>query len=208
MIRLTPQGQQALDLVKQKMTGTRNDGKTPAWQHPIDVLKVFCEMIDDVGSWLGEPLVIIEPIILLHDIVEDTDVTLDVVEKDFGFVIRDHVAYLTKPDTCRFGTAELVTYFYKLQELAPATAKAIKCCDRIANLREAEGVFKPYRLERYRFETKMFLVPIANSILDPWGEWLALKLLALSICDSEIARFKSKAEERRYVDQKLLQRRP
>lgn len=169
------------------MTGTRNDGKTPAWQHPIDVMNVVGELMQQCGD--HESREDLEVVALLHDIIEDTPIEFGELDEQYGWGIAKAVSLLTKPDGCRFGTPALVTYFHRLMddtsEKAADIARIVKCCDRIANLREAVGVFKPYRLERYKFETKMFVIPIAMKIPDPWGPWLKSELEGLSIAQTE-----------------------
>lgn len=173
-------------LVRSKMTDVRNDGKTPSWQHPLDVVGVVREVLSTVHpqshSYEVERM---EVVALLHDIVEDSDVTLNEVNKEFSWDVRCDVMYLTKSDTCRFGTPELVEYFHRLMTQASPECRIVKCCDRIANLREVEGVFKPYRLERYKFETKMFVIPIAMTLPEALSKRLVNKLSSLSIAASE-----------------------
>lgn len=174
-------------LIRENMKGTRNDEKTPAWQHPIDVMIVAREMTVSCGEhmYMEE----IETVALLHDIIEDSEVTPQQLCSQFGQDIANAVLRLTKTPGCRFGTPELVDYFYKIinsnDGKVAEIAKIVKCCDRIANLREAHGVFEPYRLERYIFETKMFVIPIAMSVEPQWGNWLVKQLKSLSIADSE-----------------------
>jgi (p)ppGpp synthase/HD superfamily hydrolase len=206
---LSETGKSALTLVHKHMKGKRNDGVTPAWQHPIDVLDVVYEMLEKTNSNGPESnFDEFEQVALLHDILEDTDLTQeDLKQEGFHFdVIRD-VALLTKSDGCRFGTEDLVRYFYDLQESNSVVAQAVKCCDRIANLREAKGVFKPYRFARYQFETKMFLIPLAKRVGGDWGKFLTDELIRLSITDVEMEG-KSKSQQEKYIALKLKEQRP
>ena len=231
---------EAEELVRREMTGTRNDGKTPAWQHPIDVRNVVRELMKrcgdydkecanpkdlpdivlDDGAVVGVPYEeldpfdagscsdeLIETAALLHDVYEDTSVNHDEIIEQFGYNVHYIIGRLTKPEGCRFGTPALVQYFHNFlgteygsqhaSGAAGTVARIVKCCDRIANLREAAGVFKPYRLERYRFETKMFVIPIASLIEDPWGVWLKEQLELLSFVDSQKQQIRDRAKRRR-----------
>ena len=59
----------------------------PFIQHPLEVAYILAELQLDITSIIAG---------LLHDVVEDTDVTLDEIEAEFGARLRFLVAGVTK----------------------------------------------------------------------------------------------------------------
>ena len=177
----------AENLIRTRMKGFRMDGKTPSFMHPIQMFEVLEEMNAETGNVLSEISMFekLAVICLLHDVLEDTDTTYEELYEEFGFRVASSVEALTKKKEERFGTPELVEYFHRLQTNGGAFAQIVKCLDRIANLRDLSR-FTEYRRQRYFFETKMFVIPVASQIPDPWGVWLLEKLHELSTVESEI----------------------
>lgn len=79
---------------------------------------------------------------LLHDVVEDTSITIDAIEQAFGPFVRSLVDQLTKPN-------EPLTY----------VAKSIKACDLIDNLSDLVEVAPPG-------EALAYLIMKAQQVLD------------------------------------------
>jgi (p)ppGpp synthase/HD superfamily hydrolase len=180
----------AISIVRQEMIGLRNDGKTPSWQHPYDVEEVVLQMIKDCPEGathlLDSEIIHMQIVALLHDLLEDTAWKASAIKRMFNEDVMKDVQSLTKEYDCRFGTPQLVEYFNHLVTEASHFARIVKCCDRIANLKEARGVFTPYRLERYIFETKMLVIPIAMTVgISDFSDWLVMELERLSVADSE-----------------------
>ena len=177
------------DYMKVRMQGVRNDGVTPAWQHPIDVLNVFEEMCAAVGRlnrWENE-YEKLQQICLLHDIIEDgvhsdgNPVTMgSLLYAGFDQDTVYQVNLLSKPDDCKSsapqGHAELIKYFSRMLTATADHARIVKVLDRIANMREAVGVFSPKRLERYCWESQVMVMGLAQTVMNPWGEWLRNEL--------------------------------
>ena len=72
----------------------------------------------------------------LHDVVEDTGVTLELVRAEFGDEIADLVGWLTdvsRPDHGNRAARKAVDRAHTAA--APAEAQTIKCCDLISNTR-------------------------------------------------------------------------
>lgn len=70
---------------------------------------------------------------LLHDVVEDTDMTLDDIERLFGTTVAQYVYFLTKPHNVAGNRALRKALFNKQLELAPIEAKIIKFFDMFHN---------------------------------------------------------------------------
>ncbi len=153
-----------IEKLKIYMSGTRDNGVTPAWQHPIEVLHVFEEMQKEVGY--------ARDIDLEDDFEKDQrETVIEIIRK--SCLLHDIIEDGIKEDGTLFDCYDL--------------AIIVKCCDRISNLREAVNTFKPYRLERYKWETKMFIIPLAKE-LDYyliWQNWFLDQLEELSYTEHQ-----------------------
>jgi (p)ppGpp synthase/HD superfamily hydrolase len=70
----------------------------------------------------------------LHDVVEDTQISLNDIEKVFGPVVADLVSWLTdtsKPEDGNRAARKAIDRDHLAE--APAAAQTIKCCDLISN---------------------------------------------------------------------------
>jgi (p)ppGpp synthase/HD superfamily hydrolase len=106
----------------------------PYWTHPMDV----ADLLHDHGH----SDVHTQVVALLHDVVEDTHVTLDEIKEHFGEAVAEDVKWLTKrdysgqtdPSGKPLNRAEKkVLECYRLK-LAPAHVKTIKLADRLHNM--------------------------------------------------------------------------
>lgn len=125
----------------------------------------YAHHLDTVAHLLqpyGEPAQVIG---FLHDVVEDTPVTLEHIRADFGDLVRDCVGLLTdEPGRDRAEKKERTQA--KLADVDAHSprhlALIVKAADRHANLRQsAAGVREgdaasPRKLERYRQEHPAF----------------------------------------------------
>lgn len=130
-------------------------------EHVVEVLGRF--------QYDGRPELIISA--WLHDTVEDTDVTLEIVEQKYGPVVRDIVYRLTDEEgSCR-RERKFRTY-PKVRGHRDATI--VKLCDRIANM-EASFVnlekFTMYRGEYPEFRENLYVPGMAE------GLWSYLEFL-------------------------------
>jgi len=102
---------------------------------------------------------------LLHDVVEDSDVTLDLLRKDFGNEVADLVDGLTKISTLTFrSTAEEQAENYRklLMSVArDARVIIIKLADRLHNMRTLDPL-SPDRRKRIALETRELYAPLAH----------------------------------------------
>jgi GTP diphosphokinase / guanosine-3',5'-bis(diphosphate) 3'-diphosphatase len=129
----------------------------PYYQHPFAVAEIIAEMNFDSASVITA---------LLHDTVEDTIVTLDVIEKEFGNHIArlvDGVTKLTKieyqPDHIR--QAE---NFRKLLVAMSEDIRVllIKLADRLHNMRTLKYIKAPEKRMRIAHETMEVYAPLAE----------------------------------------------
>ncbi len=70
----------------------------------------------------------------LHDVVEDTDVTLELIWDEFGAIVTSYVHWLTNPSTKADGNrAARKAKDRDFMSRAPAAVKTIKLADLISN---------------------------------------------------------------------------
>jgi len=106
---------------------TRKYTGEPYVVHPIEV----ASLVESVGG--TEAMVAAA---LLHDVLEDTGVTVDVLEEQFGSEVADLVLWLTdvsKPDDGNRSTRKALDRQHSAA--APAAAQTIKVADLISNTR-------------------------------------------------------------------------
>src|SRR5258705_13119485 len=102
---------------------------------------------------------------LLHDVVEDSNVTLDDIRRDFGGEVADLVDGLTKIATLTFrSTAEEQAENYR--KLLMSVAKdarviIIKLADRLHNMRTLDPL-PPDKRKRIALETRELYAPLAH----------------------------------------------
>lgn len=104
---------------------------------------------------------------ILHDTTEDTDVSIEEIEKEFGPSIRFLVDSLTKLSRLRY--AGLERHVESLRHLLVATASdirviIIKMADRLHNMRTIEFVTPVEKRERIARDTMEVYVPIAERL--------------------------------------------
>lgn len=107
----------------------RDDGR-PYLTHPVRVARVLLE------EWEQDGLELIQAA-LLHDVVEDSEVTLADIEERFGAEVAGLVDHLTKPPVAEGEekSARDARYYERLSE-GPEGAKLVKLADRLDNLRD------------------------------------------------------------------------
>ncbi len=131
----------------------------PYFSHPIQVAGILTEMKLD-------PATIITA--LLHDTVEDTDVTLDDIEKNFGKEIRDLVNGVTKLSKIEMTTKQQkqAENFRKLVLAMSNDIRVllVKLADRIHNMRTLDYIKSEEKRKRIALETMDIYAPLAGRI--------------------------------------------
>ena len=104
---------------------------------------------------------------LLHDIVEDTDVTSEDIAREFGQEIADMVAGVTKLSTIQFASVE-ETQVENYRKMFLAMGKdirviLIKLADRLHNMRTLKYISRPRQISNAK-ETLELYAPLANRL--------------------------------------------
>jgi len=138
--------------------GQTRDSGEPYMAHPVMVAHILADMrMDVVAMETG----------LLHDVVEDTSITVDQVRKEFGPEVArcvDGVTKLTKLDifSAEDRQAESVRKML-LAMVEDIRVILVKLADRIHNMRTL-GYLNPERRERIARETIEIYAPIAHRL--------------------------------------------
>ncbi|MET0903266.1 MAG: bifunctional (p)ppGpp synthetase/guanosine-3',5'-bis(diphosphate) 3'-pyrophosphohydrolase [Acidimicrobiales bacterium] len=130
----------------------------PYIQHPLAVARIVADLgLDDVTVAAA----------LLHDAVEDTGITLDDLEADFGSDITTIVDGVTKLDRIKFDTKE-AQQAASMRKMLVAMAKdlrvlIIKLSDRLHNMRTIAAM-PEFKQERTARETLDIYAPLAHRL--------------------------------------------
>jgi (p)ppGpp synthase/HD superfamily hydrolase len=135
-------------------------GKVPYVLHPIRV------------GWLAAPCYrsvkrdVTYIVALLHDVVEDTDATLEEVAELFGEDVAGYVAELTKP--AHLSRKEQVAWMLETAPTMSRVASNVKAADRIDNLRSffvpGEDIGWPeWKVKRYIDEAVKLAEGLVNA---------------------------------------------
>jgi GTP pyrophosphokinase len=130
----------------------------PYITHPIAVARILAPLHIDVQAIIAA---------LLHDVVEDTDITTEQLTEKFGKPVAELVEGLSKLDRLKFETREdaQAENFRKMLLAMARDVRVIliKLADRLHNMRTLESMDADKR-ERIGRETMDIYAPIANRL--------------------------------------------
>ena len=135
---------------------TRDSGD-PYLSHPVEVANILTELkLDSATIATG----------LLHDTIEDTKITYENVEKEFGKEVADLVDGVTKISVLEGKIIEN-SKAENIRKLILATSKDIrvllvKIADRLHNMRTLDSISEEDRRLRIAKETMEIYAPLAN----------------------------------------------
>ncbi|MCI0691012.1 bifunctional (p)ppGpp synthetase/guanosine-3',5'-bis(diphosphate) 3'-pyrophosphohydrolase [candidate division KSB1 bacterium] len=166
----------------------------PYFEHCLEVAKILCDLRMDYFTIAGG---------LLHDVVEDTGVSIAEVEEKFGKEIAVLVDGVTKISELKFDSLEArqAENFRKmlLSMVRDIRVILIKFADRLHNMRTIEYLPEKKRL-RIAIETRDVYAPLAHRLGIAKIRWeledLALKTLAPKAYWEMVEKIASKREER------------
>ncbi|SRR6266404_3440723 len=127
---------------------TRDEG-SPYIVHPV---RVALSLVDELN--LFSPSLICSA--LLHDVIEDSDVTRTDVARMFDEQIAEIVWLLTK-----FEDVSLREYLARIERAAETGAPLVKLCDRLDNMRSVVDTPSLAKKRRYIRTTEELYLPLA-----------------------------------------------
>ncbi|MFJ2959665.1 RelA/SpoT family protein [Streptomyces sp. NPDC087270] len=134
---------------------TRKSGE-PYITHPLAVTLILAELGAETTTLTAS---------LLHDTVEDTEVTLDQVRRGFGEEVSYLVDGVTKLEKVDYGAAAEPETFRKMLVATGNDVRvmSIKLADRLHNMRTL-GVMRPEKQARIAKVTRDVLIPLAERL--------------------------------------------
>ncbi|MEU5716009.1 HD domain-containing protein [Streptomyces sp. NPDC020403] len=134
---------------------TRKSGE-PYITHPLAVTLILAELGAETTTLTAS---------LLHDTVEDTEVTLDQVKAEFGAEVCYLVDGVTKLEKVDYGAAAEPETFRKMLVATGNDVRvmSIKLADRLHNMRTL-GVMRPEKQARIAKVTRDVLIPLAERL--------------------------------------------
>lgn len=128
----------------------------PYITHPLAVTLILAELGAETTTLTAS---------LLHDTVEDTDVTLEQVKAEFGAEVAYLVDGVTKLEKVDYGAAAEPETFRKMLVATGNDVRvmSIKLADRLHNMRTL-GVMRPEKQARIAKVTRDVLIPLAERL--------------------------------------------
>lgn len=149
--------QRAIELARSSHAGQARKSGEPYFYHPLRVAHLAARHWMDFASIMAA---------ILHDVVEDTPVTLEEVEVDFGSEVALLVNGLTKAADERLNRQALKEKTYRKQLLAAIEDVRVLCLkfwDRMDNL-ETISALNPQKQSLIAEETRSIYVPLARHL--------------------------------------------
>ncbi len=143
--------------------GQRRKDNLPYLSHPLEVAGILTELkLQERAIAAG----------LLHDVVEDTDYTVDQMEKEFGPDIARLVDGVTKMGRLTSGSSRAQVYSENYRKMILAMARdvrviLIKLADRLHNMRTLKSL-EEEKQKRIAQETLDIYAPIAGRLGIHW----------------------------------------
>ncbi|MDX3642775.1 RelA/SpoT family protein [Streptomyces sp. MB09-02B] len=143
-------------LAESSHRGQMRKSGEPYITHPLAVTLILAELGAETTTLTAS---------LLHDTVEDTDVTLDQVREEFGAEVCFIVDGVTKLEKVDYGAAAEPETFRKMLVATGNDVRvmSIKLADRLHNMRTL-GVMRPEKQERIANVTRDVLIPLAERL--------------------------------------------
>ncbi len=143
-------------LAESSHRGQMRKSGEPYITHPLAVTLILAELGAETTTLTAS---------LLHDTVEDTDVTLDQVCEEFGEEVRYLVDGVTKLEKVDYGAAAEPETFRKMLVATGNDVRvmSIKLADRLHNMRTL-GVMRREKQERIAKVTRDVLIPLAERL--------------------------------------------
>ncbi len=171
----------AFDMALEAHKDMRRKSGEPYIYHPLEVARIT---VEEIG--LGTTSVICA---LLHDVVEDTEITLEEIEQEFGNVVARIIDGLTKISGLynkSTNTSDQAENFRKMLLTLADDVRVIliKLADRLHNMRTLDSMPKEKQL-KIASETSFLFAPLAHR-LGLYAVKSELEDLALKYTEPEV----------------------
>ena len=150
--------QRAYEFAAESHRGQVRKSGEPFIRHPLEVAHILADLGMDTATLVAA---------LLHDVVEDTDLSLEVIEREFGDEVARLVDGVTKLDKIRYRSREQ-EQAENVRKMVIAMARDIrvlivKLADRLHNMRTLEALSRPKQEEKAT-ETLEIYAPLAHRL--------------------------------------------
>lgn len=139
-------------------TGFRKDNVTPEFQHQIEIA-LYATTLKGLTN---DDEALLLQMIMLHDVVEDYNVSLIEIEAKFGKEVMDGVRALSK--AIQGQKKDMAVYMDDLTN--NYLAALAKGCDRVHNVQSMRGVFNYAKQENYAAEVREHFFPMLRRVRD------------------------------------------
>ena len=147
----------AFAFAREAHKGQRRKSKEPYITHPIAVARIAAiELNLDVNVVIA---------CFLHDVVEDTAVTVEDVKVRFGDDVASLVRVVTKPNRDKYEMSKQLDNFKQMLNAMRGDIRGIliKLADRLHNMRTLSSM-RPDKQMKIAGETDYFYAPLANRL--------------------------------------------
>ncbi|MGH2692639.1 MAG: HD domain-containing protein, partial [Actinomycetota bacterium] len=150
--------QRAYEFAAKSHRGQVRKSGEPFIRHPLEVTHVLADLGMDTATLVAA---------LLHDVVEDTDMGLEVIEREFGEEVARMVDGVTKLDKITYRSREQ-EQAENVRKMVVAMARDIrvlivKLADRLHNMRTLDALSRP-KQEAKATETLEIYAPLAHRL--------------------------------------------
>ncbi|MBO7730538.1 MAG: bifunctional (p)ppGpp synthetase/guanosine-3',5'-bis(diphosphate) 3'-pyrophosphohydrolase [Lachnospiraceae bacterium] len=151
--------ERAYEVAKEAHGDQKRHSGEPYITHPVEVAIILAELEMDKETIIAA---------LLHDVVEDTDMTLDEVRREFGNEVAELVDGVTKLTQIKYSADKIEVQAENLRKMFLAMAKdirviIIKLADRLHNMRTLQYMTREKQKEKAK-ETMDIYAPIAQRL--------------------------------------------
>lgn len=140
----------ALEFARKHHTGLRKDCKSPEMKHQVSI----CHYLMTLKDLQNEEMIFV--CALLHDVMEDKNIPMEIMNQEFSPEVTKIVLTLSKK--YQGNKKEYKIYFQEISECP--VASIVKGADRIHNLQNMVGVFSIPKQKEYAKEVEDYFLPM------------------------------------------------
>ncbi len=152
--------EKAIDFARRLHQGVKRKSGEPYILHPLEVAKIVAKDLE-----MDTPSIVAA---LLHDVVEDTEITHEDIQREFGGEVSKLVAGLTKIDKAQYSGSRLKLKAKNIHKLLQSFVDdprviIIKLADRLHNMRTLDAMRKE-KQQSIASETEWLFIPLAHRL--------------------------------------------